>query len=177
VTAEPERGNPDEILRALLKQVFYCDKRVQEATMREYQVRVKEAELHYSEPRKLTSVECTELIAIRTKESPTIIVIDALDECDKYRRKDLLSALFTLHKSAKRLKVFISSRDEDNILPKLQGVPNIYINASDNEEDISCFVNEQVGMLIDNGELLYPKVSNEFKDWVINTLNIGARGM
>jgi len=177
VAAEPQRADPNEVLRALLKQICRYNKNVKEKAVREYEKRKEEAEIHGSKPAKLTGPECTELMTVFTKTSPATIIIDALDECERSRRNELLKALLDLQKSAKQLKVFISSRDEDNIVPKLEGVPNIYIRASDNEVDIARFVEQRVHMLIYDGELPSEVMSDRLKTWLITTLVNGAQGM
>ena len=75
------------------------------------------------------------------------------------------------------MKVFVSSRDDIDIVLKLAGVPNIFINASDNHKDIDGFVHHEVDRAITDGRLLHGRVSDELKSHIINTLIDGANGM
>ena len=70
----------------------------------------------------------------------TTIVIDALDECDKTSRADLLQALERIvHYSSNLVKVFMSSRNDQDIVRHLEHYPNIEITASKNQADIVNF--------------------------------------
>lgn len=75
-------------------------------------------------------------------EYPTVtLVVDALDEADQDDRQELLDVFSRfLKKSPNILKIFISSRDNLDIVLSLEGSPNVYIEAEDNESDISSFM-------------------------------------
>ncbi|KAL7267800.1 hypothetical protein RUND412_009600 [Rhizina undulata] len=107
----------------------------------------------------------------------TIIVIDALDECDKEFRKQLLDSLdIILKASAGVIKFFVTSRDADDIFLKLEAAPNVYIHSRDNSGDIAAFVRTKVEKCISEKTLLRGSVSNEMKESVIETLTNGADG-
>ena len=143
-----------------------------------YQRRKEDADQDGSEPVKLSVEYSTELIIALLDHNPATIVIDALDECQQNRRYELMNALNDIiKKSANLVKVFVSSRDDIDIVFKLAGVSNIFINASDNRKDIEDFVHHEVGRAITNGRLLHGQVSDELKSCIINTLIDGANGM
>jgi hypothetical protein len=127
---------------------------------------------------KLTIAESTELILALTNDNPAIIVIDAIDECQPERRHELLNALdHIINKSTNLVKVFVSSRDDIDIVLRLVESPNIFIQASGNGEDIERFVYSEVERSIADRRLLNGRVSDELKNCIISTLIGGASGM
>lgn len=108
----------------------------------------------------------------------TTIVIDALDECDPSKRGKFLTSLRTIVNSTTSLvKIFVSSRDDDDIVLRLEKTPNLWIKATDNTGDIKRFVELEVERVIEDGELLRGKVSEKLKQSVITTLINGSHGM
>ena len=86
-------------------------------------------------PARLSVTESMELIVTLADLNPATIIIDALDECDPNRRQELLQALDEIiQKSANLIKVFVSSRDDIDIVLRLKHSPNVFIQASDNKE-------------------------------------------
>jgi hypothetical protein len=178
--AEIQRAEPDEILRCIIKQLSCLkpDLPIREPVVREYEKRREEAERDGSEPIKPTVVESVELILSLTNSNPATIIIDALDECQVGRRHELLNALDDIiKKSANLVKVFVSSRDDVDIVLRLAGVPNIYINARDNSDDIQRFIHSEVERSISDKRLLNGRVSKQLKRCIIAALIGGAQGM
>jgi hypothetical protein len=106
-------------------------------------------------------------------------VIDALDECDPGKRRDLLKALEKiLQESSGLVKIFVSSRDDHDIVSRLQHYPNLEIKSDRNSDDIAVFVKEQTERLINEGELLqYSESQTEMKDLIVKWVIKGASGM
>lgn len=179
-TAEPQRADPDEIMRSILKQLS-CSKLdlpVREPTAKEYSKRKEEAEEQGCEPAKLTIAECEELILTLLEQNPATIVIDALDECHPARRHELLKTLDNIiQKSASLVKVFVSSRDDGDIVCRLKNSPNVFIRVSDNVEDIRRFVHSEVEVAIEDKRMLRGNISEELKTRIAATLVEGAQGM
>jgi ankyrin repeat domain-containing protein 50 len=75
----------------------------------------------------------------------TTLVLDALDECDRQSRRQLIDAIerFAAN-SNKPIKVFISSRPDRDIRNYFRLKPNVEIQANDNNEDIKRYINEQI---------------------------------
>ncbi len=118
-TAEPERAQPIKIMGSLLRQLASSkpDLPVEEPVAKEYEARKKKAEGGSSTLKQLTVEDCTRLILELTKDHPATIIIDALDECDDETRNELLEALDDIiSKSAKIVKVLVSSRDDVDIV-------------------------------------------------------------
>lgn len=171
---EPDRRDPAKILSAIVKQLAVPKLGLPKPVIMKYEKR--EAE---SSTRPLQLIESRDLIQELISIHPkTTIVIDALDETDPNTRRELLNALeFVVESSNGLLKIFVSSRDDNDIIRKLEKVPNLYIQASDNEQDIKCFVHREVARVIDEGILLEGQVSCELRQRIESTLVNEARGM
>lgn len=75
----------------------------------------------------------------------TILVLDALDECEPDSRSRLIETIeFLLSHSERPIKVFISSRPDRDIRRRFINTPNIEIQARHNEADIQRFVDEEI---------------------------------
>lgn len=124
-TAEPERAQPVEILGALLRQLASSKPEgpIRDAVAKEYELRKKKAEEDCSQLKKLTIKDCTELILQLNTERSAMIILDALDECDEATRHELLESLDKIISHSESLiKVFISSRDDVDIVSALSFV-------------------------------------------------------
>lgn len=161
-TAEPQRSEPAEVLRAVLKQIV-CNKahwKSASAIAEEYRRRRKETDNDGSDIEPLDTAETTQNIIDAVAEPPVTIVIDARDECHSDQRHELLGALeVLLDKSAHLVKVLVSSRDDVDIVLRLQKHPNIYINIDDNKDDIHRFIEFEIRKAQDDGRLLKGLVS------------------
>lgn len=170
---------PEAVLRAIVKQLSYpkLDSGLLNPIVKKYNAAEKAG--HTSEPLDLD--ECRDMIIdMLPSYSQTNIIIDALDECQKETRSRLISALATIMGSTpgtNLVKIFISSRDDDDIFIKLNQLPNIRINPTDNSDDIEKFVQSEINKRIDERELLRGIVSPDLKTHVINTLIKKADGM
>lgn len=81
------------------------------------------------------------IIELTSRHPTTAIVIDALDKCDIKTRHKLLIALTSIsQRVTSPAKVFVSSRDEKGTTPRLEDVPNLYIKAEYDADDICCYV-------------------------------------
>ena len=122
--------------------------------------------------------EIVELILVLTAENPATLIIDALDECDPLRRHGLLTALDEIvRRSTSVVNVFVSSRDNSDIVCRLDESPNLYINAQDNSQDIKNFILLEVENAIQHRRLLNGQVSLQLKRSIVETLENGAQGM
>lgn len=180
-TAEPERANPDEIMRSILKQLSSSKASlpVREPVATTYKtLKEKADDSGLEQPAKLTVEECEDLVLGLLETNPATIVIDALDECDPDRRYELLLALDKIiQKSASIVKVFVSSRDDNDIVCRLKNSPNVIIRASDNHNDIQRFIGSLVAQSINNKRLLSGRASKVLENRIVTVLEEGAKGM
>jgi hypothetical protein len=175
-SAEPQRAEPDEILRSIARQLSSqaVDEPIRYPTKRRYdQLRKRSSQV----PR-LGPDDCLSLIVSLLDEIPATIVLDALDEVDAYRRHRLLEALDVIvQQSSNLVKIFVSSRDDGDIVCRLENSPNLYIQACDNVEDINRFIHLEVDTAISGKRLLHGQVSQSLKTQIVGTLEKGAEGM
>jgi hypothetical protein len=118
-SAEPERAKPVEVLKALVRQLASSkpDVPICEPVATEYEARKRKADEDCSKLKQLTVGDCTRLILQLTDHQPAVIFVDALDECDERLRHELLEALDEIvHKSKEIVKIFVSSRDDIDIV-------------------------------------------------------------
>ena len=121
-----------------------------------------------------------EIILELAKAYPqTTIILDALDECDVHKRNELIKALRrVVDKALNLVKIFVSSRDDDDIVFQLEKTSNLSIKASDNIGDIERFVKAEISKSIEEGRLLRRvEVDENLKLRLITTLINGADGM
>ena len=128
---------------------------------------------------QLSLDDSTSLIIALTEHRPlTTLVIDALDECAHDRVDDLLDALSRIvQQSSGLVKVFVSSRDDQGLVCRLIDYPNLEIEASQNQDDISAFVGHKLSRLIEQRRLLFGNVSQHLKERIEHVLCEKAQGM
>jgi hypothetical protein len=103
----------------------------------------------------------------------TTLVLDALDECDPGSRNRLVEMIKLLLSSSKSLlRVFISSRPNADIRDRFISRPNIEIQATNNQEDIKKFVNEEIIK-----HRRWNKISAQLREDVVETLLAQSEGM
>lgn len=126
------------------------------------------------EGRALSISECETLLPKLVDSYPrTILIIDAMDECEKEDRQRLLDFLFDLaEKGAHPVKIFIASRPETDIHshPSLKNL--IVIDTADNKRDIEKYIEarlEQPGLGV--------SVSRDVKEQVKLTITVQSNGM
>lgn len=102
------------------------------------------------------------------------IVLDGLDECED--RASLLSEVIALFKESRtRMRLFITSRPEPDLLKALQNYPTVEILPHSTKADMHLVIEETVQRAIDGGEL---KLRDTLlKTEIIETLKKGANGM
>ncbi|KAL0258042.1 hypothetical protein SLS55_007213 [Diplodia seriata] len=139
---EPERSDVSQILRSLVRQLsLTADGHVRSATADEYEKRRREAKLRGESAAELTVEESIELICELGSTSPTTIVIDALDECIPNKCHILLSALANISaKSRDVVKVWVSSRDFEEIRAHFRTATDVLVTSNATSEDLEKFV-------------------------------------
>ncbi|PVH80192.1 hypothetical protein DL98DRAFT_208852 [Cadophora sp. DSE1049] len=175
---EPERADPVELLRCLVEQMSCLseDEPIQLPVAKAYKDRKKEA--RGRKPEKLSMDECVDVMLELLQLNPVTFIIDGLDECDPARRQDLLDAFQKLITDSDNIvKIFVSSRDDHDLVHRLSKTPNLYIRASDNRGDIESFVTFRVEEAIDKGRILCGKVPQDLRNIIAETLIRKAEGM
>jgi len=100
------------------------------------------------------------------------------DECESNSRPDLLQALERIiNYSSNLVKIFVSSRNDQDIVCHLNNCPNLEIEAAKNQEDIVKFVHSEVQRRISRKELLLGKPPLSLISSITERLCGGADGM
>jgi hypothetical protein len=178
--AQPKHGDPEEILRSILKQLVcsFSEDRAYNPAKALYSKMKEVANKRGDKPRALTLEECEDLIMELTFEDPATIIIDALDECKSEERYKLLDTLDRiLARPDNPTRIFVSSRDESDISRMFQLRPRIIIEAEKNQLDIRNYIDVEIQKAIKLGRLLNGKVEDELRTRIIQKLEQGAQGM
>jgi hypothetical protein len=121
-----------------------------------------------------TMADCKELLLEFINLYPkTTLILDALDECDKYKRGMLIGIFDYFVDHAQRpVKIFVSSRPDGDIKERFKNLANIEIQATDNHNDISKFV---LGEITQHRR--WNKMSTRLQNDIIQTLHELSQGM
>ena len=127
---------------------------------------------------QLSLEECQDQLRELTGIYPqTTLVLDALDECDKFTRIGLVNFLNELVKRSSRLiKIFIASRPDLDLRIEFESGLNVEIRADDNEQDIEKYVQ---GTITNTNSPSYWRrgISNGLRESVCETLVRRSEGM
>ena len=176
--AEPKRSDPAAILASIASQMSFLHPGDPLLSPAVELYKKKEAEGFKSGPLRID--ECCALILQLTEYyQMTVIVLDALDECNPDLRDELLEALGQIIQDSPNLvKIFVSSRDEQDIVFYLQTYPNLKISSDRNSEDIVTFVKMETGRLIKKKKLLrYSQDKTKMEEIILDAVIKGAGGM
>lgn len=130
-------------------------------------------------PLNIKSAEALLTAAISRFEG-LFIVLDALDECSESERKylvTLMTRLLTSNESNCQIKIFLTSRPEEDLHRLLKDRSSYQIDANDTANDIRPFVAAALGDLITSGALLNGNVSSELRLELVETISNQADGM
>ncbi|KAF6227916.1 hypothetical protein HO133_007644 [Letharia lupina] len=175
--AEPERSKPDTVLASILRQLSCVqpDAPLLSPVIEKYKRQgegFKSNGLELDDSRDL-------IIRLIEDYSMTIIVVDALDECDAEMRQSLLDAFeHILKESVGLVKIFVSSRDDQDIVYTLRDYPNLDISSDRNTADIEAYVKTEAQKLVNKGQLLRnSRAKEEMTALIIDQVCKGADGM
>ena len=173
--AEPERAECDSILLSLVRQLACPDPKspILPPIIAKYEDALDEmVEFDEITWTREEIVQC--LIELCDLYPAVTFVIDALDEINPANRLEFLDGLLkVMDESQTLIKIFMSSRENMDIVTRLESVPNLRIGAKENTEDITKFVHQQLKM----ANLLNGRLSDSLYKKVQDTLIEGAQGM
>ncbi|THV46387.1 hypothetical protein BGAL_0390g00040 [Botrytis galanthina] len=182
-TAEPERANPEEVLRSILEQVSSntAELPIRKPVVKVYENLVKENR-GLTPQEGLSLDETTEVLLKILQVDPFYVVIDALDECDPSERPSLIESLKTIiDESASVVKVFISSRRYTDIASQFEESPCISIQPSHTSRDIEDYVRKEVSEAMEKRRIvkgkLLPEEKKKIEQQITQALIDGSQGM
>ena len=175
--AEPERSNPEAILASIVRKLSSVQSGfpLLSSVIEKYER--KGRGFHSS---GLRLEESRDIILELTEQYPvTTIIIDALDEIDSDKRQSLLDTIENiLQESIGLVKVFVTSRDDQDIVCALEDYPSLDLASNKNQGDIQQFVQIETEKLVRKQRMLrYSKAKEELKNIVIDKVSQGADGM
>ena len=176
--AEPERSDPDAILASILRQLSCIEvgTPILPPIVEKFNKQGRgftSGGLQLEESQELI-VELIEIYGTAT------IIVDALDECNRDTRQSLLDSLEEILKeSAGLVKVFVSSRDDQDIICTLRDYPNLDLSSdTKNATDIQHYVMIETQRLVEKRQLLRNSSSKkEMQRLIIDQVTAGADGM
>jgi ankyrin repeat domain-containing protein 50 len=159
-----------QIVLALMKQLFR-----NRATVPPEFLRIKQDSL---DPSAIGNADSFVILARGFKE--TFIVIDALDECPKDKRHQVLEYITVIAEELTCAKIFVTSRRETDILAAFHEsrTPTIEIEAKSISADISNYASSEIRRLRHgrHGKKLYLK-EDALEDKIVENLTTKAEGM
>ncbi|KAJ8129758.1 hypothetical protein O1611_g3872 [Lasiodiplodia mahajangana] len=176
--AEPERSKPANVLASIVRQFSSPGpgKPLLRPTIMAYQSQEDDGfpidSLQLRDSYNL-------LLEILDSYPTATIIIDALDECDPLTRQKLLDTLENiLRQSPTLVKIFVSSRDDQDIKYNLRDYPALEVSSDLNSEDISRFVKRETELLVKQGRLLQSSIRKyELTQKIMLEVASGAHGM
>ncbi|KAK7418265.1 hypothetical protein QQX98_004050 [Neonectria punicea] len=176
ISAETGRSEPDEVLRCIARQL--CRDNTNLPVGDDLRHAYENAGKPQIGQNKLDVGGATDLILSTLSANPATIVIDALDELRPEKRHQIFECLDKIVKeSSNVVKVFLTSRNDRDIVCRLNSTPNIYISAQHNGADIQRFIAVKLEKAVSNKRLLRGKASESLQHQIADTLNHGAQGM
>lgn len=103
----------------------------------------------------------------------TVILLDALDECEEASRHELMEVMdYLMVKTRRPLKILVSSRPNEDIKDHFRTHPFIEIQATDNQNDIEDFVRDKISQ-----DKHLKALSANLKRAIMDTLFKESKGM
>lgn len=119
--------------------------------------------------------ELAAILFLAVRLSPaSYLILDGFDECEKPTRQQIIQLIHELS-GLKTVKIFLTCREEDEILRSFRGNPTIRISSSALEGDIEAFVKGSVSSRITSGNLRIRNPNLEHE--IVSELVSKARGM
>ena len=175
--AEPERSNPHAVLASILRQLSCVQPNapILSPVIERYRSQgegFSSNGLDLDDSRDL-------IIRLIEDYSMTTIIVDALDECDPLMRQSLLDAFeHILKESLGLVKIFVSSRNDQDIVCALRSYPNMGISSDRNTADIEAYVETETMKLVKNGQLLRnSRAKDKIAASIVQHVSGGADGM
>ena len=183
--AEPERANPEAILRCLVKQGLASGLRLEPSRVPRYVVQsYKMAELDGFASEGLDLDECCTIISkYAIDHATTYIFIDAIDECPDESRFRLMKTLQGIldRVSSSFVKFLVASRDDLSLGTFFNKAKtwDIQVDGNRNQRDVDHYVQAQLRQLIlqKRISLLSRPISSGLEEIIIDRLSKGAQGM
>ncbi|KAE8151347.1 hypothetical protein BDV25DRAFT_171564 [Aspergillus avenaceus] len=133
---QKEQQTPEHILKSLLKQLVQP---------KDFPIALRELHTRHCERKTQPTLEEVSKVleSVVPMYSKVFLVLDALDECSQDARKVFLRELFSIQSNS-NVKIFATSRLDDEIKSLFSGAICLTIQASDH--DIQTYLNQQMSL-------------------------------
>lgn len=178
--SEPSRALASSILRSIVRQLSVnpSDGSVHQEVVSTYEKETAAAQKARIEPGKLNIDGCVALILSITSTNPVYIAIDAVDELEETERAVLVEALQQIIAlSASVVKVFLTSRDNTQLLALLEHEARIRVSSKHNGTDVDAFVQLEIDKAVRQKRLLNGNISSDLVVMMSQELRRGSGEM
>lgn len=167
---EEQRRKPLSILQSLVRKLSTTIKDT-ECIRKQLQDLCRERRRNGSD---LSFDDCREqLLESVNLYTHTTLVIDAFDECEETSRGKILRTIEDLlSRPENHLRVLISSRPDHDLRNWFLHKPSIEIKATDNQEDIQKFIQEEITKHTNWGTM-----SPDLREKIVEVLHSKSQGM
>jgi hypothetical protein len=175
----------------LLRQLAFVNDttdQMKDAVAKRYQEHQEKARKEHHDIEKFSIQETIRLLGDLLIGTSTTIVIDALDELNRNEevgatRSLLFEAFDTINKRLKEddrsgtVHLFLTSREDQEIVFKLSQYSNVHISAKQNQSDIERFIRKELSNTLNINPWFRSLVSKSFQLDIETTLISRAQGM
>ncbi|KAI0528187.1 hypothetical protein F5B22DRAFT_584049 [Xylaria bambusicola] len=170
----PDRQDPTAVLRSLVRQMSF-QPRTQDIMACTHDLFMSKKSRGFASS-ELTMDECQSLMTQLSRSRPkSTIIIDGLDECNPKSRHALLEALDSIRTTSDPgiVRIFIASRDDNDIKDQFGGGEHLKIQAGDNQGDIEKYINNKM----QSSRWCRERMSESTRINVLNTFKQKSQGM
>lgn len=179
-STDSRTADTTEIMSAILRQLAGRDVGLplRGAIGQDFQQRKGLADQRGAQIIRLEIPEIVEHILSITEDDPIVVILDALDEVNEAERGDLFGALEQIVQDSQNVvKIFISSRNDGDIVERFEQCSKVSVNKERNKSDIQHFIDHKVNQAIGHKKILRGKVSPSLRDEIVRTLAQKAQEM
>lgn len=148
MASEAKRRDPTEVMRSILRQLAVmrdAQRTIHRLVLTKFEERVFQAKADGFDVPRLKLNECVALILAISRSDPMTLVIDAIDEVPPANRYQLVQSLDQIvRESPNVVKIFLTSRDDDQVLALLKDVTTVRVDVDNNSSDLKRFVEDRV---------------------------------
>lgn len=123
----------------------------------------------------LTSEECEDLLLRLSQDYSRVdVILDGLDECDKDTRHLLMDVLdLVVEKTKQPVKIFIASRQDQDLKDRYKSRGYLEITAKDNQDDIEKFLLSK----LEQSTFCRTKMSTQAREEILKVFQTKSQGM
>ena len=171
----PDHRDPPTIFRSLIRQLSMSNKERKAVHPTLWDLYCRRKDTNFSQ-KEISMEEIQRFVLELTSTFPqTNIIIDALDESNDSSRAELIDVLENVVREAPNLvKLFISSRDNDDIGFRFKDTLEVNVTPKDNDRDIQAFLEDQIAT---NNKHRRKPLPSDLMDKIVREILLMSHGM